>query len=110
MVYHDSSIEATFENCADMLPANLNKQKPSRYWLKSKNMSNTSSDMVIRKKNYISNKQSFIPEYYFLAGRSFHSLFTIRHIANKTTVQSKTINRDKKYSCSTASSTGVNNH
>ncbi|CAO1322370.1 unnamed protein product [Diamesa serratosioi] len=45
MVYHDSSIEATFENSADMLPINLNKQKPSRYWLKSKNMSNTSSDM-----------------------------------------------------------------
>ncbi|CAO1369508.1 unnamed protein product [Diamesa hyperborea] len=28
-----------------MLPININKQKPSRYWLKSKNMSNTSSDM-----------------------------------------------------------------
>lgn len=71
MVYHDSSIEATFENSADMLPINLNKQKPSRYWLKSKNMSNTSTDMVSTMKNYISNKQFFIPDDYILAGRSF---------------------------------------
>ena len=108
MVYHDSSIEATFENSADMLPINLNKQKPSRYWLKSKNMSNTSSDMVT--KNYIINKQSFIPDNIILARRSFETLSTIRYISNKNTIQSKTFTRDKKSSCSTASSNSVNNY
>lgn len=87
MVYHDSSIEASFENSADMLPININKQKPSRYWLKSKNMSNTSSDMVITKKYYISNKQSLISDNLILAGRKFQTLSTIRYITNKTTVQ-----------------------